>query len=191
MTRDVIFLTHADVTIDPSLPVPHWSLNANGAARHAQFALSDVLAGVTSVYSSCEAKAVQGAAPVGARLGLAPKALPALGENDRSATGYLPRKEFEQTANAFFANPDSSVRGWERARAAQARIIATVGTLAMLDATRGDILVVAHGGAGTLLRCWLKDIDITRSEDQPGSNGGNYFTCDLALSRDPGPWHAI
>ena len=32
-----------------------------------------------------------------------------LGENDRSATGYLPKAEFEAMADAFFARPDESV----------------------------------------------------------------------------------
>lgn len=34
-----------------------------------------------------------------------------LGENDRSATGYLAKEEFEETSDAFFAHPQESVRG--------------------------------------------------------------------------------
>ena len=45
-----------------------------------------------------------------------------LGENNRSATGFLPPAEFEKVADAFFANPEESVRGWERAIDAQRRI---------------------------------------------------------------------
>lgn len=40
---------------------------------------------------------------------------PLLGENDRSATGYLPHEEFEAAANAFFEQPDASFCGWETA----------------------------------------------------------------------------
>jgi len=49
-----------------------------------------------------------------------------LGENDRSATGYLEPQEFETTANAFFAYPERSIRGWETAQAAQTRIVEAV-----------------------------------------------------------------
>ena len=46
-----------------------------------------------------------------------------LRENDRSATGFLDEKEFEATVDAFFAQPETSVRGWEPAVDAQARAI--------------------------------------------------------------------
>jgi hypothetical protein len=45
-----------------------------------------------------------------------------LGENDRSAAGYLAQQEFEAIVDAFFAQPQTSVRGWERAADAQTRI---------------------------------------------------------------------
>lgn len=37
-------------------------------------------------------------------------------ENDRSSTGFLPPEEFEVVADAFFAQPGVSVRGWETAQ---------------------------------------------------------------------------
>ena len=42
-----------------------------------------------------------------------------LHENDRSATGYLPPNQFEAMADRFFAEPQASVLGWERAVDAQ------------------------------------------------------------------------
>ena len=70
-------------------------------------------------------------------------------ENDRSATGYLPGPEFEATADRFFAEPQISVRGWERAIDAQARILGAVAeTLARHPG--GDLLLVGHGAVGTL-----------------------------------------
>lgn len=47
-------------------------------------------------------------------LGLSVAELKRLGENDRSATGYLPRAEFEAVANLFFAHPNE--RSWLEAR---------------------------------------------------------------------------
>ncbi len=188
--RRLIYLTHAEVQIDPDVAVPDWPLSEVGRSRHETFAQSDEVDNVTAVYCSFERKAREGAAPVADRLGLAVRACDALGENDRSATGFLPPEEFERTADAFFAQPDTSVRGWERARAAQARVVGAVRTLADLDASSGDILVVAHGGVGALLRCHLKNCEITRAEDQT-HGGGSWFDTDITSWSAPGPWRRI
>ena len=188
--RKLIFLTHAQGAMDPEVPVPDWPLNTEGHARHAAFAQSDTPVGVTALYSSTERKARDGAAPLADALNLTPRALETLGENDRSSTGFMPPSEFEPMADAFFANPDTQVRGWESARAAQARIVAAVGTLAALDGTAGDILIVAHGAVGALMRCHLKRIEITRGEDQ-SAGGGFYFTTNTTLSQPPSDWIRI
>jgi broad specificity phosphatase PhoE len=78
------------------------------------------------------------------------------------------------TADAFFARPDDSVRGWERAVDAQARIVAAVQAV-LAQAPPGDVAIVAHGGVGALLLCHLKHVPISRAEDQPGEGGGNIF----------------
>jgi broad specificity phosphatase PhoE len=188
--RRIIFVTHAQVEIDPLRPVQDWPLNPLGQSRHEAFSLSPILAGVTSVYCSDERKARDGAAIHAAHLGLESTVVSPLGENDRSATGYLPPAEFEAMADAFFANPDQRVRGWESARAAQARIVAAVRTLAELDAGTGDILIVSHGAVGTLLRCACLGRPISRSEDQP-AGGGSYFVIQLPdWTTDP-DWRTI
>jgi hypothetical protein len=45
------------------------------------------------------------------RLGVAPRILHELGENDRSATGFLEPDVFDATADRFFAEPDRSIDG--------------------------------------------------------------------------------
>jgi broad specificity phosphatase PhoE len=133
------------------------------------------LPGISTVWCSAERKALDGAEIIGRAIGAAPYSLATLGENDRSATGYLPKTEFEATADAFFANPLQSIRGWESAVDAQHRIVAAIGTVVAEAPAGGDIAVVSHGGVGALLLCWLKACPISRSEDQPGEGGGNYF----------------
>ena len=95
-------------------------------------------------------------------------------ENDRSSTGFLPPHEFERVADTFFAAPDTSVRGWETARAAQARIVAEV-TACIALYPEGDVLFVGHGAVGTLLWCHLAGVGIDRRHDQP-AGGGNWFS---------------
>ena len=83
----------------------------------------------------CGRKALETARPLAAAAGSAVEVRPAMLENDRSATGFLPGAEFEAVADAFFAAPEASVPRWERAVDAQARIMREV--QAVLAAQRG------------------------------------------------------
>src|SRR5215471_15971649 len=103
-----------------------------------------------------------------------------LGENDRLATGYLPRLEFEAAVDEFFARPQTSVRGWEPAAEAQARIVRAVEQILSQTSAEGDLAIVGHGGTGTLLYCHLAGLPIDRRYDQPATNGGNWFAFDRA-----------
>lgn len=111
-------------------------------------------------------------------------------ENDRSATGYLPEAEFQQMADAFFARPTESVRGWERAVDAQARIVAAVeAALAAYGDAGQRLLFVGHGGVGTLLLCHLAGYPISRAHDQPPVGGGCWFRAGPGLR--PDRWRAM
>jgi broad specificity phosphatase PhoE len=170
MHHEIWFLTHAEVVQDPAVPVPDWRLSDLGRGRHAAFNARLEKAGVTALYCSAERKARDAAAIHGAALGLDPQVRVALGENDRSATGYLPPPDFEAMADAFFTRPDESIRGWERATDAQARILAAV-RAADAEAPEGTLLIVAHGAVGALLRAHAEGAPISRRFDQTG--GGN------------------
>ncbi|MEM6712800.1 MAG: histidine phosphatase family protein [Pseudomonadota bacterium] len=190
MSEQIIFLTHGDVEIDPEVPVPQWGLNAKGHARHAAFAADPAVAGVTSIFASDEQKAKDAAEPVCDTLGLPMTIRPAVGENDRSATGFLPPDEFWPTVKAFFAEPETSVQGWERACDAQAHIVGAVDD-ASKEAPDGDVLVVAHGGVGTLLRCQIAGMPITQDQGQSHPKGGCYFTFDRRTAGNLTDWIAI
>jgi broad specificity phosphatase PhoE len=124
-------------------------------------------------------------------LSLKPTIIEALGENDRSSTGYLAKAEFEAVADQFFANPNMSVRGWERAIDAQARIIDAVHRAIAAADTDKDIAILSHGAVGALLLCHLKNSLISRMADQPGGGGGNYFSFDAKTHRLMSDWHGI
>ena len=130
MSRRLYFVTHPDVVIDPAIPVPQWPLSVRGKRRMRSLLSQDWMSQVDAIYCSAEQKAIDGAAILAEARGLPVHRVAALGENDRSATGYLPKGEFEATADAFFAQPSESIRGWERAIDAQARIIGAVERLA-------------------------------------------------------------
>lgn len=191
-TPTTYFVTHPDVLIDPAVPVPDWPLSLRGRDRMAQALTLPWLAGVRAVWCSTERKARDGAEILAGHLRLPVAELAQLGENDRSATGYLPRAEFEAVADLFFARPEESVRGWERAADAQRRIIAAVEqVLAASAGCAGDIAVVSHGGVGTLLLCHFRGDEIGRQYDQPPNNGGNYFAFDTSTRILHHGWRAI
>lgn len=186
--RRLFYISHADVQIDPAVPVPDWSLSERGRARHLAFA--QVCPPVAAIWSSDERKARDGAEILAGVQGITPRVLHDLHENDRSATGYLPGPEFETVADAFFARPEQSVRGWERAVDAQARVLRALREV--VEATpQGDIAVVAHGGVGALFRAHLKGVPIDRSHDQPPGGGGHLMVVALPDWRLVQDWTLI
>jgi broad specificity phosphatase PhoE len=173
----VWFLTHPQVDVDPETPVPQWSLSPVGRARAAALAGAPFLRGVSAVWSSTETKARETAALLTTGEDLPVLEHEGLGENDRSSTGYLPAAEFESLARRFFRHPGRSVRGWETADHAQRRVVDAVRTV-IGDARSGDgdVVVVAHGGVGTLLLCHLAGVPVSGERDQPGQ--GHFFRFD-------------
>jgi broad specificity phosphatase PhoE len=177
----VFFITHPDVAIDPSIPVPDWQLNERGRGRLRAMTAHLSARGVRRIFASSERKARDTAQILADGLGLSGySVVDGLGENDRSATGYLPKQEFEATVDAFFAQPQTNVRGWEPAVDARARIIRAVGQIVAQASEDGDLAIVGHGGTGTLLYCHLAGLPISRRHDQPATNGGNWFAFDWA-----------
>ncbi|MFT3811536.1 MAG: histidine phosphatase family protein [Micropepsaceae bacterium] len=177
----VLYLTHPQVAIDPAVPVPRWPLSAVGRARAEVAARAGWVANVRRIVSSGETKAIETAAIIGAVLGVTPEARADMGENDRSATGFLAPDAFEITADRFFAHPDESIAGWETAGAAQARIVSAAQAVLAERAAGGDLLFVGHGAVGTLLMTAWLGLPISRALDQP-QGGGNVFAFDSASS---------
>jgi broad specificity phosphatase PhoE len=171
------FVTHPEVVVDAAVSVPCWSLSEAGRARMRAFCGNAFLRDVAAIFSSEERKAAEAAQIAGAHLGLPVVQRQALGENDRSATGFLQKAAFEAAADEFFRCPDVSWRGWETASAAQERIVGAVQEVVAGCAGR-DVLVVSHGAVGTLFKCHLKKIAITRAEDQPSQ--GHWYAVDAA-----------
>lgn len=187
----VHFITHPEVVIDPAVPVPDWPLSPLGLQRARAMLTQPWVAAVRTVFSSAERKALDMAEILATHLRTAPNIIIGLGENDRSATGYLPKLEFEAVADEFFARPEESVRGWERAADAQRRIVAAVDHALATAPASGDIAIISHGGVGALLLCHLKGGPISREYDQPGGGGGNRYCFDAATRHLLGGWRSI
>lgn len=182
------YVTHPEVAIDPESPVERWGLNPIGMTRVRALLEQPWVADVGRLVSSDEVKAVQTAEIIAEHLSLEVEVRAGIGENDRSSTGYLPPEEFDTAVDRFFAQPEASASGWERAVDAQQRVVA--GLADLFDASPAvDTVVVGHGGVGTLLYCWLTDRAIARRHDQPGQ--GHYFTVDTTTRAVLHPWRRI
>ncbi len=184
-----LYITHPEVLIDPAVPVPGWGLSGRGRERAALAAASDWAARIGRFVASTERKAIETADILSA--GRVPvETNHAMVENDRSSTSFLPPDAFEAAADEFFAHPQQSFRGWERAVDAQARIVTAVERVLATHDPAVPIAFVGHGGVGTLLKCHLKGTPIRRDGDQP-AGGGNLFAFRLADRSVTCDWTAM
>jgi broad specificity phosphatase PhoE len=174
-----LYITHPQVRIDPDVPVPQWGLSELGRERTEKAAKLGWVMQLGRILSSDETKAIETAEILAGASGVKVEIIEGMHENDRSATGFLPPPEFEAAADWFFSNSTESFKGWERAADAQARIVSAVDTVLAGHDPTVPIAFVGHGGVGTLLKCHLRQIPISRAEDQKGG-GGNLIRFSLA-----------
>ena len=182
------FITHPNVVVSRDVPVPRWPLSELGRQRMRAGLRQPWVKDIKAIYCSTEQKAIDGAQILASHLSLPFHQIEELGENGRSATGFLPPDEFERVADQFFASPATSARGWERALDAQARIVRAV---ERIPASDGPTAIVSHGAVGTLLYCHLAGEPIARRWDQPPNGGGNFFSFSLSPPRAHTWWRAI
>jgi broad specificity phosphatase PhoE len=178
-----VYLTHPQVAIEPDRPVPDWRLSETGRRRIEAFRAAAWIRDLCRIVSSGERKAVETATMIAAISCLSVEIIDDMGENDRSATGFLPPPDFEVAADRFFAEPKISFRGWERAIDAQSRIVASVDRVLADHDPACPIMFVGHGGVGTLLKCHVAFRPIARSQDQGPGGGGMLFAIGLPERR--------
>jgi len=189
-----LYVTHPQVVQDPNVPVPRWGLSPKGRERAERFANHKLACAVRRIISSNETKALELAQALATVSGVRIESGDNFGENDRSSTGFVRPERFEELADAFFAHPELSTEGWERAIDAQARVVAAFEAALAGHDTSVPVFFTGHGAVGTLLKCHLGNRAIARSEDQrrlgdPG--GGNVFVVRLADRMLRSDWMAM
>lgn len=194
MSGIAYYITHPQVNIDPSVDVHQWGLSNIGEERVnalvQKLKLNKHGDQNFTIVSSNEVKAIETARPLADYFDCKLNLDPEMGENDRSATGFLDPDTFEDVANQFFKNPDTSIEGWERARDAQNRIVERFQSH-LTQTPDKTMIFVGHGAVGTLLYCHLKREDIDRKFDQTGGGGGNFFKIDTKAKVALSHWQPI
>jgi broad specificity phosphatase PhoE len=197
------FITHPDVIIDPERPIERWALSPRGRERMHALLSQPWVRRIGRVLSSSEQKALESAEILVKALGVPHQVVRELGEYDRSSTGLLPPDEFLALIDEFFRWQERSIRGWERALDAQARVFGAVRSAAASWAPSSpaapDLAFVAHGAVGALLLAQLSGAGISHAFVQPlppagsppGTGGGHFFNFSLPGLELEQPWQAI
>lgn len=182
----LVYLSHPESAIDPLVPVPDWGLSTRGVARATALAARWPF-GTGQILTSPERKARDCAAILGYVSGNTVEILSGSHEIDRSATGFVPHDRHEALAHRLFRHPDDSADGWERASYAQARVVAAVAPV--LARSCNTLVLVGHGGVGTLLWLHLTGQPIAPGADQPRQGCGWIY--DLHAARAIQGWRAF
>ena len=197
------FITHPDVIIDPERPIERGGLSPRGRERMQALVSQPWVRRIGRVLSSSEQKALDGAEILVTTLGVPHQVVRELGEYDRSSTGLLPPDEFLALVDEFFRWPERSIRGWERALDAQARVFGAVRAAAADWAPSSpeapDLAFVAHGAVAALLLAQLSGASISHAFAQPlppaggppGTGGGHFFSFSLPGLELEQTWQAI
>lgn len=186
--RTLRYVSHPEVAIDPDVPVPEWSLSAAGRSRALVGATRAWAADIDRIVSSPETKAIETAEILAAPHDLDIEVRDGTGEIDRSSTGFVTHDHHEQLADLLFAHPHESAEGWERAVDATARMVRHLDDVLGAN-TAGHVVIVGHGGVGTLLMCELAGFDVARSRDQP--HGGCHWAWNATGERLIHAWWPI
>jgi broad specificity phosphatase PhoE len=155
MPSDLYLVRHGRTQPDPATAAALWPLSATGRAETARLAAHPRWAEVAGFYASPEEKAIETARLLSEPHGQSLTILTDLREVERGSAFLA---DYDAAVREFFARPDESVHGWERAVDAGRRV---AGCLEQISARAGDrpVAVVSHGLALTLGLAALVPLD--------------------------------
>jgi broad specificity phosphatase PhoE len=169
----IYFITHPEVTVDRAIPITEWDLSLIGRQRLEALITQPWTTTIEAIFASPERKARTTAERIASVRQLPITYLPDLSEKDRSATGFLEPPVYRQLRDAFFAHPNESIQGWERANDAQRRVLHAIEQAKEQTPANANIAIISHGGVGTLVLNQVQQIEIRKDDLPPGQ--GYYF----------------
>lgn len=154
MSQPLFLVRHAPVEMNLAIAAEHWTLSTEGRELAKRLAALPILANLQAVWSSPEPKAQATAQPLVDRHSAAFLIHPDLAELQRGPSNLPDQAAYETAVRQAFANPETSCCGWERAGAAQRRIVAAASEIAA-QAGR-PTAIVSHGLVLSLLVAYLR-----------------------------------
>jgi broad specificity phosphatase PhoE len=140
----LLLVKHAPPEIAPQVVSHRLVLSEEGRHRCAWLAEELNGQGITRLYSSLEPKALETAALVAVRLGLALEPRSNLHESDRTGLGFVSQDELQGRLREFFEKPDQSVIGGETADSAFERFSGAISNI-LSEGHRQPLAIVTHG----------------------------------------------
>lgn len=139
----LILVRHAQVVMDPDIPVERWGLSPEGEVAALALLQHPALSNVDVVMSSPEPKALATAGLLAVEAPVVTE--PDLRELDRLRLGWLPDEDaYPAVVREILAHPGRSVRGCERAEDAQRRIVHAIDR--MVERYPQQTVAVGHHG---------------------------------------------
>jgi broad specificity phosphatase PhoE len=175
MTK-LIFITHPDVIIDKDIPIDKWKLSPDGLETVERLSSESFWSEVEIIYSSSEPKASTVAEIIALK-----SHVPLAKEYKKECLCEVLHRTFIEpdlyavAVEKWYLDPTGHPQGWESVNEAQKRIVACVSEI-MLQNRDKTVVIVGHGGTGTLLKCFIKGVSPSYQEDPQQT--GKYLICN-------------
>ncbi len=181
----LIYITHPQVIIDAKTPIDQWQLSKDGLEAVERLSQLQFWDDVNKIYSSKETKAFQVAEIISKKFNIAYEAYENFNELDRQSTGLLPINKYMEAVKFTYENFDTSYKGWETLESSYNRN--TKQLTGIINGNKGkNIVIIGHGSAGTLIKCFIKGIKPSFSEDPQKT--GCYFVADYKKGKILQDW---
>jgi len=149
----IYFIRHARTRQSPDLPADQWNLSEDGFVAAAALAGKQFWMAIKRVITSTELKTYATIAPALELWDIPHEAMAAFNEVRRS--GFTASQaEYEAQVQQLFADPDSSVDGWESAADAVQRAMAGLNQL-RANYPHQNLAIIGHGLLWSLVRVHL------------------------------------
>lgn len=172
---EIIYATHPSVNIAPNVLPDKWTLSEKGREDAKRLLELPFWNSVDLLYSSTEHKAIEVAEMLVSKFGFPYQSFSEFGEADRTAKPFLPFEEYMKAIAQAYAEPTQNHLGWESHADMQKRNADKLGEI-IAENPGKTIAIIGHGGAGTVLKCFIKKSPIQFSEDPKQT--GCYFIAD-------------
>jgi len=172
----LLYITHPAVKIDKNVFPHQWILSEEGRKSIQNIFKIKNINTAKYIYTSEEPKAIEVASSLSGKFSVPYETMKDLGEADRTKTPFLPQDVYMKNIKKAYESPDKSICYWETHNSVIKRNIQCLKVIKK-KWKEGLVIIVGHGGAGTLMKCYIRSKEPDFAEDPKQT--GCYFVADL------------